>query len=105
MDSQNNVIEALTDDSDDPNIPDGARDVTSDYEDSQTESVFGSLTSSINEHVWEYGRYYCSRLMLSSSIHILISYSVGDITVFAMDDTQCPTTMLSSRGKLSGTPC
>lgn len=59
MDSQNNVIEALTDDSDDA-AADDVRDVMSDYEESQTESVFGSLTSSINEHVWEYGRYYCN---------------------------------------------
>lgn len=68
MDQQNNVIEPLTDDSDDPSIPDGARDMMSDYEESETESAFGSLTSSINEHVWEYGRYYCSKRMLSSFI-------------------------------------
>lgn len=100
MDQQNNIIEALTDDSDDPGIPDGARDVMSDYEESQTESVFGSLTSSINDHVWEYGRYYYPLLfMLSIPISVLIRYSVDDITASVMVGTQCLTTMLNSRGK------
>lgn len=54
------MIEPLTDDPDDPwDGPDGTREAGagSDYEESMTASVFGSVTSSINEHVWEYGRY------------------------------------------------
>jgi hypothetical protein len=31
-------------------------DATSDYEPSEAESTFGSLTESVTEHVWEYGR-------------------------------------------------
>ena len=34
-------------------------EVTSDYEPSQEGSMFGSLSSSVREHVWEYGR--CAR--------------------------------------------
>lgn len=36
--------------------PEPSREVTSDYEPSQGGSVFGSLTSSVKDHVWEYGR-------------------------------------------------
>ncbi|KAK0715679.1 S-adenosyl-L-methionine-dependent methyltransferase [Lasiosphaeris hirsuta] len=36
----------------------GGREVTSDYEPSMDESAFGSLSSSIKDHVWEYGRRY-----------------------------------------------
>ncbi|KAK3318288.1 S-adenosyl-L-methionine-dependent methyltransferase [Apodospora peruviana] len=50
------IIEPLTD-PDDP-LPDASREVTSDYEGSLMESAFGSVTSSVNEHVWEYGRRY-----------------------------------------------
>lgn len=35
-----------------------ARDVTSDYDPSISDSIFGSLTSSVHEHVWEFGRRY-----------------------------------------------
>ncbi|KAK4454383.1 S-adenosyl-L-methionine-dependent methyltransferase [Podospora aff. communis PSN243] len=38
--------------------PAAQRDVTSDYEPSQDGSVFGSLSSSVKDHVWEYGRRY-----------------------------------------------
>lgn len=41
---------------DDP--PAQAREVTSDYEASEDGSVFGSLSSSVKAHVWEYGRRY-----------------------------------------------
>jgi len=44
-------IEPLPDDE-----MDAHHEITSDYEPSLDESVFGSLTSTINEHVWEYGR-------------------------------------------------
>jgi hypothetical protein len=47
------VIEPLTDD----DATDAAREVTSDYDPSEEDTTFGSLTSSIGEHVWEYGRY------------------------------------------------
>ncbi|KAM7203807.1 S-adenosyl-L-methionine-dependent methyltransferase [Naviculisporaceae sp. PSN 640] len=61
MDSINNVIEPLTDDPDDPSDgPNEARTAGSDYEESMAGSVFGSVTSSIAEHVWEYGRRYHS---------------------------------------------
>ncbi|KAK4213791.1 S-adenosyl-L-methionine-dependent methyltransferase [Rhypophila decipiens] len=61
MDSLNNVIEPLTDDPDDPwDEPDGPRDAGSDYAESAAGSMFGSVTSSIHEHVWEYGRRYHS---------------------------------------------
>ncbi|KAK5660407.1 hypothetical protein OQA88_12950 [Cercophora sp. LCS_1] len=36
----------------------GREGVTSDYEPSQDGSVFGSLTSSVKDHVWEFGRRY-----------------------------------------------
>ncbi|KXX78888.1 Malonyl-[acyl-carrier protein] O-methyltransferase [Madurella mycetomatis] len=55
------IIEALTDEDSEPNREpsrDPSRDVTSDYEPSELESKFGSLTSSVNDHVWEYGRRY-----------------------------------------------
>ncbi|KAK3687552.1 S-adenosyl-L-methionine-dependent methyltransferase [Podospora appendiculata] len=50
----NGIIEALTDTDSLEASPSG----TSDYESSLNESMFGSLTSSVNEHVWEYGRRY-----------------------------------------------
>ncbi|KAK0621562.1 S-adenosyl-L-methionine-dependent methyltransferase [Bombardia bombarda] len=51
---ENSIIEALTDD----DMPD-YRGATSDYdEQSLNESSFGSVTSSVNGHVWEYGRRY-----------------------------------------------
>ena len=51
----------MDDDGEDPAQQDeGAhepgREVTSDYEPSLEGSVFGSLTSSVKDHVWEYGR-------------------------------------------------
>lgn len=42
------------------------RGVTSDFEPSEEESTFGSVTSSVNDHVWEYGRYAAWPLALSS---------------------------------------
>lgn len=36
--------------------PETGREVTSDYEPSQDGSIFGSLTSSVKDHVWEFGR-------------------------------------------------
>jgi hypothetical protein len=50
---EDGVIEPLTDD----DTADAAREVTSDYDPSEEDTTFGSLTSSIGEHVWEYGRY------------------------------------------------
>ncbi|KAL2016043.1 hypothetical protein VTK56DRAFT_4333 [Thermocarpiscus australiensis] len=54
---ENGIIEPLTDDTDDDALR-GEREVTSDYESSEPESTFGSLTSSVSGHVWEYGRRY-----------------------------------------------
>ncbi|KAK4191993.1 S-adenosyl-L-methionine-dependent methyltransferase [Podospora australis] len=48
---ENGVIEALPDD-------ELGRDVTSDYDPSDSGTTFGSLTSSVTGHVWEYGRRY-----------------------------------------------
>ncbi|KAK3368918.1 S-adenosyl-L-methionine-dependent methyltransferase [Lasiosphaeria ovina] len=39
-------------------LPPEQREVTSDYEPSLAESTFGSISSSVNEHIWEYGRRY-----------------------------------------------
>lgn len=48
---ENGVIEPLPDE-------EFGREVTSDYDPSDTETTFGSLTSSVTGHVWEYGRRY-----------------------------------------------
>jgi hypothetical protein len=58
---ENNFIEPLTeteteDDVSNAEMPVGAREITSDYDPSDTDTRFGSLTSSVNDHVWEYGR-------------------------------------------------
>ncbi|KAK4121743.1 S-adenosyl-L-methionine-dependent methyltransferase [Parathielavia appendiculata] len=51
---EDGIIEPLEDD----DLPEAAREVTSDYDPSEEETTFGSLTSSVNGHVWEYGRRY-----------------------------------------------
>jgi hypothetical protein len=50
---EDGIIEPLEDDV----LPEAAREVTSDYDPSEEETTFGSLTSSVSGHVWEYGRY------------------------------------------------
>ncbi len=40
-----------------PGSPEPGREITSDYDPSQEGSMFGSLSSSIKDHVWEFGRY------------------------------------------------
>lgn len=52
---EDGIIEPLGDE----DVPEGAREVTSDYDPSEEETTFGSLTSSVSGHVWEYGRYAC----------------------------------------------
>ncbi|GAB1318739.1 S-adenosyl-L-methionine-dependent methyltransferase [Madurella fahalii] len=47
------IIEPLTDEDSET-----GREETSDYEPSEPESTFCSLTSSVSDHVWEYGRRY-----------------------------------------------
>lgn len=54
---ENGVIEALADD----DLHEAGEDITSDYEPSEGGTTFGSLTSSVNDHVWEYGRCVPSR--------------------------------------------
>jgi len=49
---EHGIIEPLGDD----DVPEAAREVTSDYEPSDEETTFGSVTSSVGDHVWEYGR-------------------------------------------------
>ncbi|KAH6856815.1 S-adenosyl-L-methionine-dependent methyltransferase [Chaetomium sp. MPI-CAGE-AT-0009] len=49
---EDGIIEPLTDD----DLPQADGDVTSDYDPSDGETTFGSLTSSVGGHVWEYGR-------------------------------------------------
>jgi hypothetical protein len=49
---EDGIIEPLGDD----DLPEAAREVTSDYDPSEEETTFGSLTSSVSGHVWEYGR-------------------------------------------------
>ncbi|KAL2130621.1 hypothetical protein VTI74DRAFT_6148 [Chaetomium olivicolor] len=51
---EHGTIEPLGDDE----VPQGAREVTSDYDPSDAETTFGSLSSSVGGHVWEYGRRY-----------------------------------------------
>ncbi|KAK3292231.1 S-adenosyl-L-methionine-dependent methyltransferase [Chaetomium fimeti] len=51
---EDGIIEPLRDD----DLPEAAREVTSDYDPSEEETTFGSLTSSVGDHVWEYGRRY-----------------------------------------------
>ncbi|KAK4165252.1 S-adenosyl-L-methionine-dependent methyltransferase [Cladorrhinum sp. PSN259] len=50
---ENGIIEALPDDASD-NWGEG----TSDYDESVAETTFGSLTSTVTGHIWEYGRRY-----------------------------------------------
>lgn len=56
-----NFIEPLTeteteDDVSNAEMPVGAREITSDYDPSDADTRFGSLTSSVIGHIWEYGR-------------------------------------------------
>jgi hypothetical protein len=52
---ESGFIEPLGDD--DPPEEEDAREVTSDYDPTDEETPFGSVTSSVGGHVWEYGRY------------------------------------------------
>lgn len=56
---EHGVIEPLGDE----DLPGDVRDVTSDYDPSDEETTFGSVTSSVGGHVWEYGRCVCHRLL------------------------------------------
>jgi hypothetical protein len=49
---EDGIIEPLPDEE----LPEAGREVTSDYDPSDEETTFGSLTSSVSGHVWEYGR-------------------------------------------------
>lgn len=50
---------------------------TSDFEPSSEDtSTFGSVTSSINEHVWEYGRYVRRESLTSFSLSPYLSLSL-----------------------------
>lgn len=40
----------------DEDLPEAAHDVTSDYDPADGETTFGSVTSSVGGHIWEYGR-------------------------------------------------
>jgi len=60
--------------------PTHVREVTSDYEPSQDGSVFGSLSSSVKDHVWEYGRY--------ALIQALATSNSPQLTLF-LGDTIC----------------
>ncbi|KAK3944876.1 S-adenosyl-L-methionine-dependent methyltransferase [Diplogelasinospora grovesii] len=51
---ESGIIEPIPDE----DLPDADQEVTSDYEPSLNGSTFGSLTSSVTDHVWEYGRRY-----------------------------------------------
>lgn len=51
---ESGFIEPLTDT--DEELPDLGEEITSDYEPSEDGTTFGSLTSSVTGHVWEYGR-------------------------------------------------
>ncbi|KAK4241939.1 S-adenosyl-L-methionine-dependent methyltransferase [Achaetomium macrosporum] len=51
---EDGIIEPLGDEE----LPEAGREVTSDYDPSEEETTFGSLTSSVSGHVWEYGRRY-----------------------------------------------
>lgn len=50
---ENGIIEPLEDE----DLPEAGHDVTSDYDPSEEETTFGSVTSSVGGHVWEYGRW------------------------------------------------
>ena len=58
---ENGTIEPLGDD----DLSEGAGETTSDYDESEGETTFGSLTSSVSGHVWEYGRYATGALPTS----------------------------------------
>ena len=51
---ESGFIEPLTDTDED--LPELGEEITSDYEPSEDGTTFGSLTSSVTGHVWEYGR-------------------------------------------------
>ena len=53
---ESGFIEPLEEDEDVPEA-EAAREVTSDYDPTDDETAFGSVTSSVGGHVWEYGRY------------------------------------------------
>ena len=52
---ESGFIEPL-DDEDVPDDNNDTREVTSDYDPTDEETPFGSVTSSVGGHVWEYGR-------------------------------------------------
>lgn len=54
---EHGIIEAL----EDGELPEEGHEATSDYDPSEGETTFGSVTSSVSGHVWEYGRYDSSR--------------------------------------------
>ena len=67
---ESGFIEPLEEDEDVPEA-EAEREVTSDYDPTDDETAFGSVTSSVGGHVWEYGRYVsallCSALLCSPS--------------------------------------
>lgn len=100
---ENGVIEPL----DDEELPDGARDVTSDYDPSEEETTFGSVTSSVGGHVWEYGRYATAlraqRSMIRNGPH---AETPADATMLSdTGDTPYPTTRRNTSGSLCATRC
>jgi hypothetical protein len=64
---EHGIIEPLGDE----DLPEGAREVTSDYDPSDEETTFGSVTSSVGGHVWEYGRCVGHRWLLTPRARIL----------------------------------
>lgn len=95
---ENGIIEPLEDEE----LPGEAREVTSDYDPSEEESTFGSVTSSVGGHVWEYGR-YVTALYTHYSNCMLIR---PDATMLSdTGDTQYRTTRRNTSASLCGTPC
>jgi hypothetical protein len=99
MEEDDGVIEPLTDD----DMPEGGGDVTSDYDPSDVETTFGSLTSSVNDHVWEYGRYVHSGFPSSDMVPGAELDHPGGTMPTATGDTPSRTTRRSSSGSRCGT--
>ncbi len=91
---EHGIIEPLGDD----DVPEAAREVTSDYEPSDEETTFGSVTSSVGDHVWEYGRSVSSPDPLTEC---RANPAPDATTPSATGDTPSPTT----RRNTSASPC
>ncbi len=109
---ENGFIEPLEEDEDVPEV-EATREVTSDYDPTDEETAFGSVTSSVGGHVWEYGRcvstpFYSTLLyspLAPSGLPSNAERYPGATMPSGTGDIRYQTTKRNTRESRCGTPC